>query len=120
MKETTKKNESVIKKQITIDGQIINILPTDKNIVDVTTRNKIPLPAPCYHAKRSKGCCNACVVEIGGDQKFACSTTPEQGMNITIDRPDLDMLRKERLKKYSEGIKSDTPCGCSCSDSDCC
>ncbi|MDP8233099.1 MAG: 2Fe-2S iron-sulfur cluster-binding protein [Candidatus Zophobacter franzmannii] len=109
-------------KQMMIDGQKIEILPTDKNIVDVTTRNKIPLPAPCYIAKRTKGCCNACAVEISGKQKFACTTSPEDGMNITINRDDLNLIRKERLKKYSEGIKNNSSCGCSCSDSDskCC
>lgn len=98
---------------ITIDGQKIEVTPDDKNIVDVASRMKIRIPAPCYRNKKKKGCCNACVVDIDGEQKFACSTVPKNGMNIVIDREDLKAIRKERLQKYKEGIKTGIPCGCS-------
>jgi NADH dehydrogenase/NADH:ubiquinone oxidoreductase subunit G len=39
---------------ITIDGQVIEIFLDDKNIVDVASRAKIAIPAPCYRAKKSK------------------------------------------------------------------
>jgi predicted molibdopterin-dependent oxidoreductase YjgC len=106
---------------ITIDGQVIEIAIADKNLVDVADRAKIALPAACYRAKQSKGCCHACVVEIDGEQKFACSTVPESGMAVVVDRADLKALRKERLMEYREGIRSGNPCKCECSDSsDCC
>lgn len=101
--------------KITIDGKDVDITADDKNIIDVADRAKIAIPAPCYRAQQSKGCCNACVVEINGEQKFACATTPEDGMDIVLDRPDLKVIRKERLLKYQEGIKSGNPCGCNCS-----
>lgn len=69
-------------------------------------------------AKRKNGCCSACVVEVDGEQKFACSTTPKGGMSIVVNRDDLKEIRKKRLKKYSEGIKSGNPCTCSSPDSD--
>jgi len=106
---------------VTIDGKEIEVDSSDSNIVDVADRAKIALPAPCYRNNRQKGCCNACLVEINGVQKFACSTIPEQGMEIVINREDLNTLRKQRLLEYKEGIKSGTPCGCSGSDSgNCC
>jgi NADH dehydrogenase/NADH:ubiquinone oxidoreductase subunit G len=106
---------------ITIDGQVIEITDNDKNIVDVADRAKIGIPAACYRAQQSKGCCRACVVEIDGKQEFACATTPKDGMNIISNRADLKELRKERLLKYQEGIKSGNPCSCNgAGSSSCC
>jgi predicted molibdopterin-dependent oxidoreductase YjgC len=106
---------------IRIDGQIIEASPSDKNIVDVADRAKIGIPAACYRAQQSKGCCHACVIEIDGEQKFACSTAPEDGMVIVLNRADLKALRKARLLEYQQGIKSGNPCACECSGtSNCC
>jgi predicted molibdopterin-dependent oxidoreductase YjgC len=102
---------------VTIDGQMIEIAPGDKNIVDVASRAKIAIPAACYRAQRSKGCCHGCVVEIDGEQKFACATPTENGMNIVVDREDLKAIRKQNLSAYKEGIESGNPCKCSVSGS---
>ena len=99
---------------VTIDGKVIEVTPVDKNIVDVASRAKIGIPAPCYRTQRKNGCCSACVVEIDGEQKFACSTVPENGMNIVVNRADLKAIRKQRLLEYKEGIKSGNPCECFC------
>jgi len=107
--------------KITIDGQVIEVNPSDKNIVDVADRAKIGIPAACYRAQQNKGCCHACVIEIDGDQKFACSTAPEDGMEIVLNRADLSALRKARLLEYKDGIESGNPCECDCSCSgNCC
>jgi len=99
--------------KIMIDGKEININPDDMNIVDVADREKIGLPAPCYRANRSKGCCNACVVEVNGKNEYACATKPIDGMNIIVNRDDLKEIRKERIRKYQESI-NDTGKGCDC------
>lgn len=91
---------------VTIDGQLIEVTPFDQNIVEIANRAKITIPAPCYRAKRSKGCCSVCVVEIDGEQVFACSTIPKHGMNIVVGRADLKAIRKQRLLEYKEEIKS--------------
>jgi len=113
-------NATPMRMNITIDGQVIEVTPSDKNIVDVASRAKIAIPAACYRAKRSKGCCSACVVDIDGEQKFACSTVPQDGMNIVVDRTDLKAIRKQNLLEYKEGIKSGNLCECSVSSSGCC
>jgi predicted molibdopterin-dependent oxidoreductase YjgC len=105
-----------------IDGKKVDIKSADKNIVDVAKRNKIALPAPCYLSNRVNGCCRVCVVEISGKQKYACTTTPENDLEVIVNRSDLNALRKERIVEYQQGKHDSTPCdcGCSCSDSNCC
>ena len=105
---------------VTIDGQKIEVLPEDKNIVDVASRVSIAIPAACYRAKRSKGCCHGCVIEVDGEQKYACVTVPANGMSIVVDRADLKALRKQNLTEYKEGIESGNHCKCSLSDSGSC
>jgi len=107
---------------IIIDGQVVEITASDKNIVDVADRANIGIPAPCYRTKESKGCCRGCVVKIDGEQAFACATVPEDGMDILVHRADLKAIRKKRLLEYREGIKSGDlcECDCSCSREGCC
>ncbi|MBT3234487.1 MAG: (2Fe-2S)-binding protein [Bdellovibrionales bacterium] len=96
------------KKQHTllIDGNRIEIYPEDRNIIEVAAHHRVGIPSPCYKANQSKGCCNGCIIEIAGEHQFACSTHPEDGMVIIFNRDDLKALRKKRLKKYQEGIKT--------------
>jgi predicted molibdopterin-dependent oxidoreductase YjgC len=104
-------------RSITIDGQKIKLTPFENNIVDLACRAKIKIPAPCYRTQRNKGCCGVCVVVIDGEQKFACSTISQHGMNIVVDRADLKAIRKRCLVEYKEGIKNVNPCKSSLSSS---
>ena len=109
--------------KINIDGKQIDISPNDKNIVDVADRAKIAIPAPCYRSNRSKGCCQVCVVEINGENKYACVTKPLCGMYIIVDRDDLNKIRKERIKKYQKmpkNISKGCNCDCSGTTNNCC
>ncbi len=104
---------------IMIDGNEVEINKGDENIIDVAARERIGIPAPCYNAGRKDGCCNACVIEIDGENKFACATKPQAGMNIIVNREDLIQLRKERIKEYQEN--KNQGCGCECStNTGCC
>lgn len=98
-----------------IDGKEVKIGASDRNLVELAQKANIIIPAPCYFAKRKGGCCNACVVEVNGEQKYACGTTPKNKMIVTVNRPDLKLLRKERILKYKEGLKSGNPTACSLS-----
>ena len=109
--------------KISIDGKPVIIYSKDKNIVDVTDRENIALPAPCYHNNRQKGCCKVCLVEINNEKKYACVTKPISGMNIIINRPDLNIVRSENARKYKElpeEVISKCECNCSCAGSNCC
>lgn len=106
--------QDIVEKGVAVvDGKQIELGSTDINLVELAKKANINIPAPCYFAKRKGGCCNACVVEVDGEQKYACATTPKDGMNITVNRPDLKALRKERILKYKEGLKSGNPTACS-------
>jgi NADH dehydrogenase/NADH:ubiquinone oxidoreductase subunit G len=120
---------------IKIDGKAIRVEDSTKNIVEIAEDNGLTIVAPCFRNKKKHGCCNACVIEANGEQKFACTTKAYDGMEITYDRSDLNDLRKERLAKYAKAIESGetdkNACGCSdtkatqinsscCSDSSCC
>jgi NADH dehydrogenase/NADH:ubiquinone oxidoreductase subunit G len=102
---------------VTIDGHVVEIAAGDKNIVDVADRAGMRIPAACYRAGRSDGCCRGCVVDIGGEQKFACATVPEDGMAVVVDRADLNAIRNKRLLEYRERIESGGSCRCDCSGS---
>lgn len=110
---------------IKIDGKPIKVTDVTKNIVEIAEENGIKILAPCFRAEKKYGCCNACVIEINGEQKYACGTQPADGMEIVYNRPDLDIKRKERLAKYAENLKSNknntcseenstNSCSCSC------
>lgn len=92
--------------KIKIDEKEIMVEDSTKNIVEIAEENAITIIAPCFRNKKKNGCCNACVIEIDGVQKYACGTKVEDGMNIVYDREDLKVLRKERLDKYAQAIKS--------------
>lgn len=106
--------------QVIIDGKDIEVLSSDRNIVDLADRVKIKILNPCNKNEKTWGCCRSCVVEINGEQKFACSTKPKPGMNIVICRDDLKLLRKIRLKEFTEFKKKNKYGSCCSSKGGCC
>lgn len=107
--------------KITIDGKVVEYSPNEKNIIDVADKAKIGIPAPCYRINMKKGCCNACIIEVDGEQKYACATQPTDGMNIIFNRDDLKSIRKRLLVAYQKGENVGQSCACCCSSgSNCC
>ena len=106
--------------QVVIDGKDVEVLSSDRNIVDLADRAKIKILNPCNKNEKTAGCCRSCVVEINGKQKFACSTKPKSGMNIVISRDDLKLLRKIRLQEFKEFKKNNKSGSCCSGKSGCC
>jgi NADH dehydrogenase/NADH:ubiquinone oxidoreductase subunit G len=120
--------------KINIDGKEILVEDSSKNIVEIADDNGISIMAPCFRNGRKGGCCNVCLLEIDGEEAYACGTKAKDGMDIVYDRDDLKVLRKERLANYVKNIQngditsnsccgpdSDTESGtCGCSDTSCC
>jgi NADH dehydrogenase/NADH:ubiquinone oxidoreductase subunit G len=92
--------------QIQIDGIKITVSNQKQNLVEFARMNGISIPAPCFFAGRPFGCCQVCVVEIDHNLGYACCTKPADGMNIIVNRDDLKELRKMKMKKYRDIIKS--------------
>ena len=105
--------------RLTIDDREVDILPSDATIIDVADRARIHIPDPCHRTGKTYGCCRCGVVEIEGDQKFACSTKPEAGMNVTVSRDDLKDLRGKRLEEYAAKRAMPKSC-CGGDDAGCC
>lgn len=104
--------------KIKIDGKEMTVSDVNKNIVEIGEENGLTILAPCFRNKKKHGCCNACVIEVDGQQKFACGTKPHDGMNIVYNRPDLDSIRKEKLAKYTEAIKNNDTSSNRCGGTD--
>jgi len=102
---------------ITIDGKELKFNQGDNNIVDLADRYGIRIPAPCYRSKKRNGCCKACLIEIDGNEAYACGTKPQDGMDVVFKREDLNVKRKDRLKEYAENSARGEDCNCDC---DCC
>lgn len=108
---------------VTIDGKEVVAIPEDSNLVDLATRARVAISAPCYRTNREGGCCKSCVVEVDGVESYACATKPKDGMEVVVRRPDLVNLRRERVKRWK--TEGGQPCdlesegggggGCSCS-----
>lgn len=101
---------------LTIDGQTTVIGASEKNLVELASRVGVRIPAPCLKNKRKHGCCKACLVEVGGQQTYACSSKPKSNTEVIVKRRDLDQIRKASLQNFKQQVKSgDTSsCGCSC------
>lgn len=107
--------------RITIEGSPIDVVPGDRNIVDVAHRAGVGIPAPCFRSGAGSGCCRVCVVEVDGSLEYACCTVPAHGMSVTVRRPDLVELRRQRIAEYLENGRQGSPCDCGCSGgSSCC
>jgi len=111
--------------KIQIDGNTVKVNDSSKNIVEIANEYGINIPAPCFYAKKQKGCCHGCAVTIDGVLKYACNVYPTDGMVVVVNERKLKKIRKENLLIYQKGIetgnyatcsthtKSSSSCGCS-------
>lgn len=56
--------------KIKIDGKEMIVTDPSKNIVEIGDENGVKITAPCLRSKKKFGCCNACVIEVDGVQKY--------------------------------------------------
>jgi bidirectional [NiFe] hydrogenase diaphorase subunit len=85
-------------KTLVIDGQDVSAR-ADQTILDVALENNIFIPALCHiPGLHAVGACRLCVVEIKGSKKLlpACTTTVEEGMDVTT--------RSQRLSHYRRTV----------------
>ncbi len=95
---------------ITIDGRSIHV-EGRPNLLEIARKNDIFIPSLCDHPRLKPFTgCRLCLVEIKGRRDYApaCGTTPEEGMVVTTETPELRELRKGIL----ELILSEHPYAC--------
>ncbi|MCK4967614.1 MAG: (2Fe-2S)-binding protein, partial [Candidatus Aenigmarchaeota archaeon] len=86
--------------KIIIDGKSV-VVQNGQTILDVAKKNKIDIPALCYHPDlKARANCRICVVEIKGVRglKTACSTEVSPGMKIITNSPKVKRARKINLE----------------------
>jgi formate dehydrogenase beta subunit len=86
--------------KINIDGTEIEAKEGD-SILEAALRGNLYIPHLCSHPDlESKGGCRLCSVEIEGMQEAvpACITKAEEGMQITVNGPKADRVRKMAME----------------------
>lgn len=86
--------------KITIDGKTIEA-KEGSSILDAALVAGVYIPHLCSHPDlEAKGGCRLCSVEIDGVEGAvpSCMTKVEEGMNITINGPEADKVRKMAME----------------------
>jgi predicted molibdopterin-dependent oxidoreductase YjgC len=93
---------------LNIDGRSVAV-PRGTTILDAARRLGIRIPVLCHHPKLSiTGACRVCIVEVGGQPVTSCTTTAEEGMEVTTASPYIEGLRRDIV----DLILSDHPYDC--------
>ncbi len=85
---------------ITIDGKSC---PAKEGefILNVARANDIFVPAICYQTKCSPTlACRLCLVEADGKQVYACNAKSKDGMNVTVNTPNIETERRAIMEVY--------------------
>lgn len=86
--------------KITIDGKTIEA-KEESSILDAALAAGVYIPHLCSHPDlEAKGGCRLCSVEIDGVEGAvpSCMTKVEEGMNITINGPEANKVRKMAME----------------------
>lgn len=91
--------------KFTIDGRTITA-EAGRNLVDVARENGIFIPSLCYypHLEQPLGTCRVCTCNIDGKAGVACTEKVREGLQVEMDTPVLNDLRKAVLEMmFAEG-----------------
>ena len=85
---------------ITIDGKQCTV-KEGEFILNAARANDIFVPAICYQTKCSPTlACRLCLVEADGKQVYACNAKSKDGMNITVNTPNIEKERRAIMEVY--------------------
>lgn len=82
-------------KTLVIDNREIPI-EGERNVLEIARKAGIDIPTFCYHSELSVyGACRLCLVDIEGRGiQASCSVTPEPGLRIRTNTPQVREIRK--------------------------
>ena len=85
---------------IIIDG-VACTAKEGENILNVARANDMFIPAVCYQTKCSPTlACRLCLVESDGKQVYSCNTKVKEGMEVTINTPNIEKERRAIMEVY--------------------
>jgi NADH-quinone oxidoreductase subunit G len=85
---------------ITIDG-VGYKAKEGEYILNAARANDVFIPAICYLTRCSPTlACRICLVEADGKQVYACNAKVKEGMNITVDTPNILAERRAIMEVY--------------------
>ena len=85
---------------ITIDGKEYQA-KEGEYILNAARANNVFIPAICYLTRCSPTlACRLCLVEADGKQVYACNAKVKDGMNITVDTPNILTERRAIMEVY--------------------
>ena len=85
---------------ITIDG-VGYKAKEGEYVLNAARANDVFIPAICYLTRCSPTlACRICLVEVDGKQVYACNSKVKEGMNITVDTPDILAERRAMMEVY--------------------
>jgi len=89
---------------LSIDGKKVKA-EKGKNLVDVARANGIEIPTLCYFKKLNPlATCRICTVNINGRNTTGCTVKVDDGMDVSVNTPDLIENRKAIVEMlYAEG-----------------
>lgn len=85
---------------ITIDG-VEYQAKEGEYILNAARANDVFIPAICYLTRCSPTlACRICLVEANGKQVYSCNTKVKEGMEITVNTPDILAERRAMMEVY--------------------
>ena len=85
---------------IKIDGKEF-VVKEDEYILNAARANDIFIPAICYLTRCSPTlACRICLVEADGKQVYACNAKVKEGMEVTVDTPNILQERRAIMEVY--------------------
>ncbi len=70
-----------------------------QNLIEAAAANNVYIPTLCYlKGKECLGTCRVCMVQINGRDMAGCTLSVTEGMEVTVDTPELNDKRKALIE----------------------
>ncbi|HAZ14204.1 MAG: hypothetical protein A2X86_17565 [Bdellovibrionales bacterium GWA2_49_15] len=77
-----------------IDGKTCQA-PEGENVISAAKRQGVYIPTLCYlEGRPCLGTCRVCTIRVGGRSMAACTLTIEENMQLEVNTPELQDMRK--------------------------
>ncbi len=97
--------------RFTIDGLTVTA-PEGQSVVEAAAEHGVYVPTLCFNPERDPlGTCRVCAVRLDGNVVAGCTVPVRDGIEVEIDDPELDRLRREVVELlFAEGVHNCPSC----------